>query len=73
MTTLFGVSLNPFSTPVGEKIGESDIHFCISNYHIDHFKDFIIFVNYKFTINTYVKNTYSYYIMYMDIIPWSVL
>lgn len=22
MATLFGVSLNPFSTPVGEKIGE---------------------------------------------------
>jgi len=23
MATIFGVSLNPFSTPVGEKIGES--------------------------------------------------
>jgi hypothetical protein len=35
MATLFGVSLNPFSTPVGEKIGK--FYFFSYVYHIDKF------------------------------------
>lgn len=30
MATLFGVSLNPFSTPVGEKIGEFQFLFVVN-------------------------------------------